>query len=85
MYSEISMRPDHRPSTGSGRHGRRLGVVVTVALAMLATLVAVAPAEVGTLAAPPVLWGDCGGGFECATITVPLTTTGLMAGGSSSP
>lgn len=72
MYSETSMRFDYRPSTGSGRRGRRLGVVVAVALAMLATLVAAAPAEVGTAVAPRVVWRDCGGGFECATIRVPL-------------
>ena len=66
------MRPDHRPSTGWGRRERRVGAAAAVALAMLATLVAVAPAEVGTLAAPRVVWRDCGGGFECASIRVPL-------------
>ena len=66
------MRSDYRPSRGSGRRGRRLGVVVAVALAMLATLVAAAPAKVGTTVAPRVVWRDCGGGFECATIKVPL-------------
>jgi len=72
MYSETSIRFDYRPSTSSGRRGRRLGVVVAVALAMLATLVAAAPAKVGTAVAPRVVWRDCGSGFECATITVPL-------------
>jgi pimeloyl-ACP methyl ester carboxylesterase len=43
-----------------------------VALAVLATLVAVAPAKVGTAVASRMAWRDCGGGFECATIRVPL-------------
>jgi pimeloyl-ACP methyl ester carboxylesterase len=58
----------------------RAGVLVAVVVAAVLTPVAVArastPAPARAATPPPTLkWKDCGGGFQCSTLTVPLDRT----------
>lgn len=57
------------------RYGRLAGAV---ALALMAGTSIASPARAGT--ADPVSWEDCGGGFECATVEVPLDYIDPAAG-----
>ena len=57
------------------RYGRLAGAV---ALALMVGTSVASPALGGT--ADPVSWEDCGGGFECATVEVPLDYADPAAG-----